>query len=528
MTRGEKVAGGDRLGKTIIFAKNIHHAHFIAERFSANYPERLGGFAGVITYQTEYAQNLIDDFSIKNKVPHIAISVDMLDTGIDIPEVVNLVFFKRVHSKTKYWQMIGRGTRLCPDLFGPGQDKTHFFIFDFCQNIEFFNQNLEASDGMLAVPLGQRLFTARVALIGGLDRRLTAGTHTTDQVTAAERDLRRTTADLLRDLVAGMNLDNIMVRPHRRWVQTYSTHEAWNTLDDEQLTGIAQHLSGLPSAVRDDDEEAKRFDLLILRAQLCTLNAEPGRQTFAGRVRAIADALLGQTAIPAINEQQVFLEALAGMDWWQDVTLPMLEQARIRVRGLVKLLTKIKRKIVYTDFEDQLGDLDEIAITPGAGQIDITRFRAKARDFLRRHEDHIALHKLRRNAPLTEADLAELQRMLAESGELDETALSRSVDDAEGLGLFVRSLVGLDRAAAMDTMSAFLSDKTLCANQIEFINMVIEHLTRHGTMTAAQLYEPPFTDIAPRGPDILFTSERLTDLIVILEDGGLKTRASAS
>jgi len=209
-----------------------------------------------------------------------------------------------------------------------------------------------------------------------------------------------------------------------------------------------------------------------------------------------------------------------------DVTLPMLEQARVRVRGLVKLLIKTKRKIVYTDFEDQLGEVDEIALPTGTGQIDITRFRAKIRDFLCRHEDHISLHKLRRNAPLTEADLAELERMLGESGELDEAALSRSVEEAEGLGLFIRSLVGLDRAAAMEAMSSFLNDKTLCANQIEFINMVIEHLTRHGTMTPAQLYEPPFTDIAPRGPDILFTSARLTDLIVILDD--VKARASAS
>ncbi|MGH2882438.1 MAG: DEAD/DEAH box helicase family protein, partial [Solirubrobacteraceae bacterium] len=252
MTRGEKVAGGDRLGKTIIFAKNQHHAAFIAERFYANYPERLGSFAGVITYQSEYAQNLIDNFSVKDKAPHIAISVDLLDTGIDVPEVVNLVFFKIVRSKTKFWQMLGRGTRLCPDLFGPGQDKTQFYIFDFCQNLEFFNQNPETSAGALAVPLSQRLFTARVALIAGLDRRLPADSTATDQVTAAERDLRRDTADLLHTLVAGMKLDNFVVRPHRRWVQTYSARQTWNTLDDEQLTGIAQHLSGLPSAVRDD------------------------------------------------------------------------------------------------------------------------------------------------------------------------------------------------------------------------------------------------------------------------------------
>jgi type I restriction enzyme R subunit len=229
----------------------------------------------------------------------------MLDTGIDVPEVVNLVFFKIVRSKTKFWQMMGRGTRLCPDLFGPGQHKTHFFIFDFCQNIEFFNQNPETSDGALAVPLGQRLFTTGVALIAVLDRRLPTGSYVPDPVTVAERELRRDTADLLHLLVAGMNLDNFLVRPHRRWVQTYSTRKAWNTVDDERLTGVAQHLSGLPSAVRDDDEEAKRFDLLILRAQLCSLNAEPGWQAIATQVRAIADALLDQIAIPAINEQSV-------------------------------------------------------------------------------------------------------------------------------------------------------------------------------------------------------------------------------
>src|SRR5690606_38890368 len=147
MTHGLKVESGDRLGKTMIFAKNHSHAKFIAERFDANYPHLKGHFARVIDYQTEYAQSLIDDFSVPERAPHIAISVDMLDTGIDVPEVVNLVFFKIVRSKTKFWQMIGRGTRLCPDLFGPGRDKEYFYIFDFCQNLEFFNQNAETTQG---------------------------------------------------------------------------------------------------------------------------------------------------------------------------------------------------------------------------------------------------------------------------------------------------------------------------------------------------------------------------------------------
>ena len=140
MTQGHKVAGGDRLGKTFIFAKNHDHAEFIARRFDANYPHYAGQFARVIDFQVEYAQSLIDNFSLAEKPPHIAISVDMLDTGIDVPEVVNLVFFKLVRSKTKFWQMVGRGTRLCPNLFGPGKDKQNFKIFDICGNLEFFSQ----------------------------------------------------------------------------------------------------------------------------------------------------------------------------------------------------------------------------------------------------------------------------------------------------------------------------------------------------------------------------------------------------
>src|SRR5438132_14359728 len=172
MTRGQTVAGGDRLGKTIVFAKNNDHAQFIAERFNKNYPHYKGDFARVITFKTEYAQSLIENFSNLTKPPHIAISVDMLDTGIDIPEVVNLVFFKLVRSKTKFWQMVGRGTRLCPNLFGPGKDKDFFFILDYCQNLEFFSQNPETTDGALGESLGKRLFQARLELINALDSKL--------------------------------------------------------------------------------------------------------------------------------------------------------------------------------------------------------------------------------------------------------------------------------------------------------------------------------------------------------------------
>ncbi len=221
MTRGQKVAGGDRLGKTIIFAKNREHAAFISERFDANYPHLKGAFARVITYETTYAQSLIDDFSNKEKAPHIAISVDMLDTGIDVPEVVNLVFFKLVRSKTKFWQMLGRGTRLCPDLFGPGEHKTFFYVFDYCQNLEFFSQDLAATDGSAGVSLGKRLFDARLELISTIDARQEKEPPGTVKEPKApygdpstDFEVRGALAEQLRTEVAAMNLDNFIVRPH--------------------------------------------------------------------------------------------------------------------------------------------------------------------------------------------------------------------------------------------------------------------------------------------------------------------------
>jgi hypothetical protein len=162
MTHGLKVEGGDRLGKTIIFAKNQAHAEFIEERFNANYPKLAGHFARMVTYKTEYAQSIIDDFSNKEKMPHIAVSVDMLDTGIDVPEVGNLVLFKLIRSKTKFWQILGRGTRLCEDLFGPGKDKECFYVFDYCQNLEFFGQNPAVKDAAAGKGLSERLFEARL------------------------------------------------------------------------------------------------------------------------------------------------------------------------------------------------------------------------------------------------------------------------------------------------------------------------------------------------------------------------------
>jgi type I restriction enzyme R subunit len=366
MTKGQKVAGGDRLGKTIIFAKNNAHAEFIAERFNINYPHYNGHFARTVTYKTEYAQSLIDDFSNKDKMPHIAISVDMLDTGIDVPEAINLVFFKIVRSKTKFWQMLGRGTRLCLNLFGPGKNKEFFYIFDYCQNLEFFSQNPDHSDGSASEPLSTRLFKARLEMIAELDKKLEAGRQVAERADYKlnEAQLRTELAAFQHQTVTTMNLNNFVVRPKRKSVEKYARPEAWQKLGSDDFIDLAQNVAGLPTGLVDEDEEAKRFDMLMLRTQLAILRARPDFASLREKIQAIANALEEQEAIPAIKAQMPLIQAIAGDEWREDVTVPMLEIARKKLRTLVKLIEKGKKIVVYTDFEDELGDETTIEL-PG-------------------------------------------------------------------------------------------------------------------------------------------------------------------
>ncbi|WP_419909610.1 DEAD/DEAH box helicase family protein [Candidatus Poriferisodalis sp.] len=509
MTDGIKVAGGDRLGKTIIFAKNQRHADFIKERFDANYPSLdAGGFARVITHQVKYGQSLIDDFSNKAKPPHIAISVDMLDTGIDVPEVANLVYFKLVRSKTKFWQMLGRGTRLCADLFGPGDDKTEFKVFDFCQNLEYFSQELVPADTTGVKSLGEMLFSTRLELLQALGS------------IEAYGDERAEVAATLHTAVASMNPNNFLVRPHLELVERFSKLAAWEAVSVTDLAALNDRVARLPDQLRADDEDAKRFDVVMLNAELSLLRRESFERQ-RRRIIGVASALedLG-TTIPDVVKQLELITAIQTDEWWVDATYPMLEDARKHLRGLVHLIERTKKNVLYSDFTDELGDAEEVVL-PGAGGAAVSnefdRFQLKAKHFLKENLAEDVVAKVRSGETLTLVDMEALQRVLVGAGIGDTDTFAEASKRAGSFGLFIRSLVGLDRAAAMRAFSKFLDDKRYSANQIRFVEMVIEYLAVNGTIDERRVYDSPFTSVAPQGPELLYGSSDADEFFEIVK-----------
>ena len=476
MEHGHKVEGGDRLAKTIVFARNHAHATFIEARFNHHYPRYAGHFARIIDHYATYPQSLLDDFAQKDKAPHIAISVDMLDTGIDIPEVANLVFFKPVYSRIKFWQMIGRGTRLCPDLFGPGDDKHDFRVFDFCFNFDFFREHPEGIEDSGGVSLRARLFRSRVQLLTEVQ-----ATPDLDPEAALAGAL---TTELHRE-VAAMNRENFIVRMQLEAVERFRQRESWERLTASDVEILQSEVAGLPSEIETDDIESRLFDLTALKMQLALAEGDTGTfERHRRRVVEIAMLLEEKSAIPAVTAQLAYLVSVQESAFWEGIALNDLEELRLRLRGLVPFLDKKTRKVVYTDFQDEITAVREDAAVYLPKMTGV-QYEKKVQEYLKNHLDHIVIRRLRTNQPLTATDLRGLEQTLVEIGEDDGRTLLTSLlarNDAPSLPHFVRSLVGMDRAAAQGAFSEFLTNRSLTTPQIRFIEMVIEQLTARGVM----------------------------------------------
>ncbi|HFQ7767358.1 TPA: DEAD/DEAH box helicase family protein [Clostridioides difficile] len=482
MTEGLKIEGEEKIGKTIIFAKNTKHARAIVERFNKLYPKYGGNFVKAVDYSINYVDSIIDDFSDKNKLPQIAVSVDMLDTGIDIPEILNLVFFKKVRSKTKFWQMIGRGTRLCPDLLGVDMDKERFLIFDFCNNFEFFKFNPKGFEGNKAETLTEKLFNIKVSIVKELqDIKYIEGEYA---------ELRKELLEELITSVKALNEDSYIVRMNLSYVHKYKNENVWSNIGAVAQNEIREYISPLITSY-SDDELAKRFDVVMYNIQLAYLqnnNASKGIR----HVMATAEKLSKLGTIPQIQQQKYTIEKAMTEDFWEDSDIFEVEEVRISLRELIKYLEKSSQKIYYTSFEDMIVAEDRNDSVYNANNL--KNYKKKVEYYLNSHKDELAIFKLRNNKKITKQDVETLEEILLKQlGNCDD--YKKEFGDTP-VSQLVRRLVGLDREAANEAFSEFLNNKSFNTKQIHFVKLIVDYVVKNGFIEDNKvLMEDPFRTV---------------------------------
>ena len=478
MTQGLRIQYGEKLGKTIIFAKNHRHAEEILRIFGKEY-SNLPGYAKVIDNHTKYAQSAIDEFSEPNKLPQIAISVDMLDTGIDVPEVLNLVFFKKVMSKAKFWQMIGRGTRLCPGLLD-GKDKEKFYIFDFCGNFEFFRMN-KGHETPNVLALQGAIFHLKAEI----SYKLQDIVYQIEELVTFRKSLVKDMAQKVQEL----NRENFAVRQHLRYVEKFSDKANYQTLSYEDTLMMREELAPL---IQPDQDEASavRFDALMYGIELAYLIGKKykrARNDLVKRVTAVSQV----ANIPEIIQQSALIERILHTDYLDTAGINEFEHIREKLRSLMKYIRHDPQAEYQTNYEDDLLQIDwkEAELDTN----DLQNYRAKAEYYIRQHPENEAIQKLRTNVPLCAEDVKQLEQILwSEVGSQKEY---ESEYGTKPLGEFVREIIGMDMNAAKEAFAEYLHEANLDSRQIYFVNQIIEYIVHNGMMTdLSVLQDPPFTD----------------------------------
>lgn len=479
MTEGLKIDYGNKLGKTIIFAKNHEHAEQIYKVFNAEYPH-LPNYAKVIDNYLTYAQSAIDDFSDPKKLPQIAISVDMMDTGIDVPEVLNLVFFKKVMSKAKFWQMIGRGTRLCPKLMD-GEDKQKFYIFDFCGNFDFFRLN-KGNQTPNTIPVQGAIFILEF------------------QIAYKLQDIQYQTKRLIayrNKLVEAMHgkvlelsecRENFAVRQHVKYVDMYCNIERYRTLSYEDTLVVGEELAPL-ILPEEDEATALRFDALMYGIELAYLVGKKHTKARSDLVKKV-NGIAKVANIPEVAAESELIKKILNTDYLENAGIDEFEYIREKLRDLIKYIPK-DQMIFITNMEDNILSMEwkEAELEND----DLMNYKMKAEYYVRKHQDNIVIAKIRMNQPLTAFDMSALEEILWQEVGSREDYVAEYGE--KPLGEFVREIVGLDMNAAKEAFSEYLNDANLDSRQIYFVNQIVEYIVHNGMMKDfSVLQESPFTD----------------------------------
>ena len=488
MERGIKVAGGDRLGKTIIFAQNKRHAEFILERFNKLYPQYHGSFAQRVICDDSYAQTIIDDFKQPEKEPHIAVSVDMMDTGIDVPECVNLVFFKKVRSKAKFWQMIGRGTRLCKGLScvdqvdGAYTDKRRFLIFDYCGNFEYFREHKEGYEARETKTLSENIFGKQIKISMALQESTFAGEN--------YQTWRNELVETCHKQVTALNPELISVKLRMQYVEKYKKQDAFLSIGEGDKGELLTQIAPLVQS-EETDEFAKRFDNFMYGLILAHIEQMPAFKYAKKQLCDTASLLERKANIPQIKEKLPLLQEIHTDVFWDANDILLFEKVRKELRGLIRFLDEEDggQKRIITKLTDPIIDSQEGVQLDTA--YDFEDYRAKVNRYVNEHGNTLAIYKLTHNIPLAAGDYQELERVLtSELGSKED--YKREFGDTP-FGLLIRKIAKLDHEAAMQAFSAFINDQSLNQKQISFVKKIINHIELNGYMeNVSELTKPPF------------------------------------
>lgn len=484
MRRGIKVQGGDVLGKTIIFAQNKAHAQFIVERFDALYPHYKGCFAKRVICDDAYASTIIDEFKNPEAFPNIVVSVDMMDTGIDVPEIVNLVFFKKVRSKTKFWQMIGRGTRLCPNLCcsdaesGAYQDKKYFYIFDYLRNFEFFRTHQDGIEGGETLSNAESVFGRRVRLIW----------HFQDVAfdNEAYQMWRKELVETVVAQIGGLNTERVSVHASRQFVDAYKVAERFNCLTEEDRAHLIKEIAPLIMS-EDSDEAAVSFDNFIYGMILAKIE-KGNTQRYISSLIGTAKNLLQKMTIPQIKEKEETIKMMADKSFLNAADILALEQIRAGIRLLIKFLIDSKNKIVFTDLHDVRINKDYVEDLPLPASSE--EYKERVNSYILQNKDRLSIQKLIRNLQMTEADFEDLENIF--TGELGTKEDYQKAFKDKPLGILVREIAKVDRKAAQDAFADFIADNSLTQQQIVFVERIVDYIVQNGYIKPAVLNFPPF------------------------------------
>ena len=507
MNNGLKVEGGDKLGKTIIFAVNQRHANFIVDRFNKLYPEYKGKFAQAVCHDIKFVDDVIDNFKDKVLYPQIAVSVDMLDTGIDVPEILNLVFFKKIRSKAKFWQMIGRGTRLCKDLFGPGIDKERFMIFDCYKNFEFFEVNVDGKEIKTTKSISESIFGAKVDIIKSLQH-----------LNYQEKSLIEYRNNLIDDIITSIldiNNNRFDVRMKGAIIDKYKKLDNYKDLNEKDVQELKNIIAPLITYT-EEEELSKRFDYQMYVIE----NAYLGKKSFLrakNRVIETAEKLSEKGTIEKISKKKETITKIQKEEFWKNADLFQFEEVRKELRELVILLDRITTKIYYTDFRDEIVDYGEHETEENFKIVNkFEKYNKRVEKYLDEYKNDDVIQKLKNNIPLTMYDIKYLEKILWE-----DLGTKEEYEKTYGkipLLKMVSKIIGMDRKAVEKEFSLFLSNENLNSDQINFVKHIVDYIVKNGSIDKKELKDFPEADKFG-GLFQLFDNKRdvLTNIVKIID-----------